>query len=199
MTLRLTVEHRSWFSSSVRRITRESTFVPDPNSSRNRDQGYKNTKGLAGIKTGELSIEIQTICGHGVIKISGAAVVALLASTTTALDWGCNRPGGGGHDTLKKVHSQFNKLFGESRLNIAPNQCYVAKCHDHYFGVCNRSSYTQLERSGDRNVARNTDPKSGSFCGLTPSRSGGASYIKYIYSRVKDVSFSGPNNSIRVC
>ncbi|PGH16215.1 hypothetical protein GX50_09004, partial [[Emmonsia] crescens] len=104
-------------------------------------------------------------------------IVALLATAATATpieasvanvaaaDWDCFRStGGGGHATLKKLHAQFNKLFGEPRLKMAHGQCYVAACYGHYFEVCNNAAVTRTEISGHRNVAKNANPESGEVC-----------------------------------
>ncbi|KLJ07548.1 hypothetical protein EMPG_16962 [Blastomyces silverae] len=130
-------------------------------------------------------------------KITGTAVVALLASTVTAADWDCNRTGGGGHGRLRQLHDGFNRVFGSPRLHMASGQCYFAKCHDHYFGVCNRASKAQWEKSGDRNHARNANPESGSFCGINPSPTS-EPYLIYIFSHAKDLTPDG-SDTVRQC
>ncbi|OJD24492.1 hypothetical protein ACJ73_04151 [Blastomyces percursus] len=132
------------------------------------------------------------------MKITGAAVVALLASTTTAASWNCHRSGGDGHGRLKHLHSEFNKRFGSSRLHIAAGQCYYTTCYDHYFGVCNRSSKAKWEVSGDRNDAKNANPGSGSGCAINPSPIQ-EPYLTYIFSHSKDISLGGGRNDIRRC
>ncbi|KKZ62153.1 hypothetical protein EMCG_00468 [[Emmonsia] crescens] len=131
------------------------------------------------------------------MKLSGTAVLALLATSATAIDWTCNNRGGGGHDTLKRLHGQFNRLFGTPNLNIASQQCYLVKCYDHYFGVCNHAGYTQFERSGDRNAAANANPEGGSACGITPSPVN-EPYLSYLYTRVNHISL-GPKTDVRSC
>ncbi|EER37786.1 conserved hypothetical protein [Histoplasma capsulatum var. duboisii H88] len=132
------------------------------------------------------------------MKLSGAAVLALLASSTTAASWNCHASGGGGHQTLLQLHGQFNRLFGNSKLHIASDQCYYAKCNRHYFGVCNRASYTKWEKSGDRNVAKNANPGGGSACAISPSPVQ-EPYLVYIFSHEKDISIGGRKNDIRYC
>ncbi|OJD12262.1 hypothetical protein AJ78_07106, partial [Emergomyces pasteurianus Ep9510] len=120
------------------------------------------------------------------------------ASANVVAGWACNRGGGAGHDMLRQVHGQFNRKFGSPRLTIARDQCYFVKCYGYYFGVCNHAGYTKVENAGDRNVAKDTNPNSGSACSLTP-RPVHDPYLNYIFSRVNDISLGGRNNDVRSC
>ncbi|KKZ61074.1 hypothetical protein EMCG_04318 [[Emmonsia] crescens] len=113
-------------------------------------------------------------------KLSFIGIVALLATAATATpieapvevaaaDWECGRSDGGGDVILKRLHTQFNKLFGAPRLTMARGQCYIVDCYGHYFGICNLDSTSRTEISGDRNVAGKANPESGSICTIYPS------------------------------
>ncbi|KKZ64680.1 hypothetical protein EMCG_01368 [[Emmonsia] crescens] len=113
-------------------------------------------------------------------KLSLVGLVALLAAASTATPlaspieesidataagWTCKRDGWGGSSTLIATHSAFNRKFGNSRLTMAGHQCYVVKCYQHYFGICNYTSYVRVEKSGVRNDAKNAIPYNrGSAC-----------------------------------
>ncbi|OAX82234.1 hypothetical protein ACJ72_03413 [Emergomyces africanus] len=131
------------------------------------------------------------------MKLSLVGFVALLATAATATPveaavdqsvnaaapWICAKNDNGGHDMLRRVHSQFNRKFGAPRLNIAGGQCYTVICYNHYFGVCNRGLRTTLELSGDRNVAKNTNPGRKSGCVLMP-RPTTHNFLEYVYGHV---------------
>ncbi|EEQ89926.2 hypothetical protein RJZ56_004770 [Blastomyces dermatitidis] len=142
------------------------------------------------------------------MKLSLVGLVALLAATSTATPvaspveasidaaaagWRCDFRGGGGHDTLRRTHSQFNRKFGNPRLRMAGRQCYVVKCYDHYFGVCNSAAYGQTEKSGVRNVAKNASPGSGSACKFNSGVG-----LNYVFGHVRHLNLGG-GNDIRHC
>ncbi|PGH29722.1 hypothetical protein GX50_07536 [[Emmonsia] crescens] len=123
-------------------------------------------------------------------KATDSGLVALLATAATATpveasivdataaDWNCfHKTGGGGHATLKKLHKEFNRLFGERRLKVAAGQCYTVGCDGHYFALCTGSVYSELERVNHRNIAANANPESGRICGIFL----GDDNLRYIY------------------
>ncbi|KKZ62947.1 hypothetical protein EMCG_02657 [[Emmonsia] crescens] len=138
------------------------------------------------------------------MKLSFVGIVALLATATAATpiaepaanvaaaDWNCyGINGGGGLANLKKVHAGFNKVFGDARLKMARGQCYMAKCHGYYFGVCNAATVTKTETSGHRNVAKNANPESGNVCTIIPGDKDLAYYYgSYIMrGRITDIRY----------
>ncbi|PGH28606.1 hypothetical protein GX50_08656 [[Emmonsia] crescens] len=66
-----------------------------------------------------------------------------------ARSWACGKSSGGSHANLKQMHVQFNRKFGSPKLHMGRDQCYVLKCYDHYFGVCNAAGRDAWEISGD--------------------------------------------------
>ncbi|KLJ07107.1 hypothetical protein EMPG_17401 [Blastomyces silverae] len=121
-------------------------------------------------------------------------VIALLATAATASPgeepnskraapvWKCIEGEFRDHNGLREIHSQFNKLFGEKRLTVAPGQCYVAECNETRFALCNSFTKTLKEISGDRNVAKNTNPKDGSYCRMYLTDVA----LVYFYGRTND-------------
>ena len=109
----------------------------------------------------------------------------MLSNPAKAFKWECAREGGN-HAALRTIHGEFNRLFGEDLLTAAGSQCYYAICNDYTFGFCNRSSQERQEIADQRNAAKDTDPFSGSSCGIT---FGGAPdpYLSYIFSHMKDI------------
>ncbi|PGH29485.1 hypothetical protein GX50_07776 [[Emmonsia] crescens] len=114
-------------------------------------------------------------------KLSFIGIVALLATAATSTpieasvdnfgitDWRCvEKTGGDGHNRLKELHTEFNKLFGERRLKVASGQCYVAVCKGYSLALCNYADSTKREISGHRNVARNANPGTGKQCLIYP-------------------------------
>ncbi|OBT67205.1 hypothetical protein VE03_02778 [Pseudogymnoascus sp. 23342-1-I1] len=89
-------------------------------------------------------------------------VLAAVTSANAAEVWGeweCGGTfGGGGHAGLRRIHRDFNRLFGNAALTIASEQCYVADYGELIFAVCHDASYTRKEVSGARNRAVNMDP-----------------------------------------
>ncbi|KKZ61426.1 hypothetical protein EMCG_03939 [[Emmonsia] crescens] len=111
------------------------------------------------------------------MKLSFVGLVALLATAATstpveastvdvaAADWKCfQQTGGAGHAQLKKLHKEFNRLFGAARLRVAAGQCYTAQCNGQYFGLCTGDVYGQVEIANHRNIAAAANPESGRQC-----------------------------------
>ncbi|KFY65835.1 hypothetical protein V496_02303 [Pseudogymnoascus sp. VKM F-4515 (FW-2607)] len=96
-------------------------------------------------------------------------VVLAAVTATNAREWECSGFGGQGHDGLRRIHSDFNRLFGSASLRIGAGQCYVADCGGLVFAVCHDASYSKQEISNARNIAKDTDPGDGTRCVMNPT------------------------------
>ncbi|KAL4876512.1 hypothetical protein BJY04DRAFT_222993 [Aspergillus karnatakaensis] len=120
-----------------------------------------------------------------------------ITTATHAADWNCVTGGGPGHNGLRQIHSDFNRLWGNPRLTIGSGQCLAATCRGLTFGVCNDASYTQTEVSNHRNIAKDTDPGNGGSCAMNVDRVYHA-YLKYVFAR-EDQLYWRPNTMNRRC
>lgn len=77
---------------------------------------------------------------------------------------------------------------------MADHQCYVVKCYQHYFGVCNYTGNVRVEKSGLRNVAKNAIPHNrGSACIFN-----GGFGVSYVYGNEEHLIVN-KGDHIRIC
>ncbi|CZR50396.1 uncharacterized protein PAC_00268 [Phialocephala subalpina] len=66
-------------------------------------------------------------------------------SPAASVDWNCAAGGGPGHNGLRKVHANFNKVFRKNQLTVDPGWCAISACEGLVFGFGNDASHRQTE------------------------------------------------------